>query len=88
MAVVAAPLATLLANVIDEKLIGEASLIVVETIQRSLSLLENLINYTKRYVVISSKNGLAKITSKSDLTDAKIESFSPTYIQKGSQRSS
>ena len=82
---VAAPLATLWANLIEQKLTGEAALIaaddVVETIQRSLSLLGNSINYisqARRDVIISKletkKKGLAKImrkASKSDLTDAK-----------------
>lgn len=93
MVAVAAPLATLWANLIDQKLTGEASLItadeVVETIQRSLSLLRNLINYiskARREVIISKleskKKGLAKImrnTSMGDLTDAKTELFGPTF---------
>ena len=90
---VAAPLATLWANLIEQKLTGEAALIaaddVVETIQRSLSLLGNSINYisqARRDVIISKletkKKGLAKImrkASKSDLTDAKTELFGPTF---------
>jgi hypothetical protein len=91
--VVAAPLATLWANLIDQKLKGEAALIaadeVVEIIQRSLSLLGNSINYisqARRDVIISKleteKKGLAKImrkASKGDLADAKTELLGPTF---------
>ena len=80
------PLATLWANLIEQKL---AALIaaddVVEIIQRSLSLRGNPINYVRRDVIISKletkKKGLMRKASKSDLTDAKTELFCPTFMQ-------
>ena len=89
---VSAPLATLWANLVDQNLTNDGGALipaddVKDTIQRSLALLGNSVNYisqARRDLIISNskKKGLARITRKAckaDLADAKTELFGPTF---------
>ena len=91
---VSAPLATLWANLVEQDLTNDRGALisaddVKDTIQRSLALLGNSVNYisqARRDLIISKleskKKGLAKImrkACKADLADAKTELFGPTF---------
>ena len=91
---VSAPLATLWANLVDQNLTNDGGALipaddVKDTIQRSLALLGNSVNYisqARRDLIISKleskKKGLARImrkACKADLADAKTELFGPTF---------